>query len=96
MAWLFRRGDVNGVFNLGTGQARSFADLAAAVFRAAGQAPRIEYVDMPAELRGQYQYFTQAPMERLRAAGYQTPFVSLEDGVADYVTRFLATADPYR
>lgn len=96
VAWLFRRGDVNGVFNLGSGQARSFADLAAAVFRAAGQAPRIEYVDMPAEMRVQYQYFTQAPMERLRAAGYQTPFLSLEDGVADYVTRFLATADPYR
>ncbi len=96
VAWLFRRGDINGVFNLGSGQARSFADLAAAVFRAAGQAPRIEYIDMPAELRDQYQYFTQAPMERFRGAGYPAPFASLEDGIADYVTRFLATADPYR
>ncbi|HEY2481681.1 MAG TPA: ADP-glyceromanno-heptose 6-epimerase [Caulobacteraceae bacterium] len=96
VAWLFRRGDVSGVFNLGSGAARSFADLATAVFRAAGQAPRIEYIDMPAELRGQYQYFTEAPMARLRAAGYGAPFASLEDGIADYVTRFLATADPYR
>jgi ADP-L-glycero-D-manno-heptose 6-epimerase len=96
VAWLFRRGDVSGVFNLGSGAARSFADLATAVFRAAGQAPRIDYIDMPPELRGQYQYFTQAPMARLRATGYAAPFASLEDGVADYVTRFLATDDPYR
>jgi ADP-L-glycero-D-manno-heptose 6-epimerase len=96
VAWLFRRGDVSGVFNLGSGAARSFADLATAVFQAAGREPDIEYVEMPAELRGQYQYFTQAPMERLRAVGYTAPFKSLEDGVADYVKRFLATSDPYR
>ena len=96
VAWLFHRGDVNGLFNLGSGQARSFLDLANAVFLASGQAPRIEYVDMPPELGAQYQYFTQARMERLRAAGYDAPFASLEDGVADYVNGFLATADPYR
>jgi ADP-L-glycero-D-manno-heptose 6-epimerase len=96
VAWLFHRGDVNGLFNLGSGQARSFLDLANAVFQAAGQTPRIEYIDMPPELRDQYQYFTQAQMERFRAAGYQPPFASLEDGVTDYVTGFLATVDPYR
>jgi ADP-L-glycero-D-manno-heptose 6-epimerase len=96
VAWLFQRGDVNGLFNLGSGQARSFLDLATAAFHAAGQAPRIEYVDMPSALRTQYQYFTEARMERLRGAGFEAPFTSLEDGVADYITRFLATADPYR
>jgi ADP-L-glycero-D-manno-heptose 6-epimerase len=96
VAWLFHRGDVNGLFNLGSGLARSFLDLATAVFHAASQAPRIEYIDMPPELRAQYQYFTQARMERLRGAGYDAPFTSLEDGVADYLTGFLATADPYR
>ena len=66
------------------------------MFQAAGQTPRIDYIDMPPEMRDQYQYFTQARMERLRAAGYRRPFASLEEGVTDYVTGFLATADPYR
>jgi ADP-L-glycero-D-manno-heptose 6-epimerase len=96
VAWLFHSGDVNGLFNLGSGQARSFFDLATAVFNAAGAPPRIEYIDMPPELRGQYQYFTEARMERFRKAGYEAPFTTLEDGVTDYVTGFLATADPYR
>jgi ADP-L-glycero-D-manno-heptose 6-epimerase len=96
VAWLFRKGDVNGVFNVGSGAARSFKDLVEAVFKAAGQAPRIDYVEMPDDLRDRYQYFTQAKMERLRAAGCTAPFTSLEDGVADYVNRFLARPDPYR
>jgi ADP-L-glycero-D-manno-heptose 6-epimerase len=94
--WLLDHPGVNGVYNLGTGRARSFADLARAAFAAAGREPSIEYVDTPEVLRAQYQYFTQARMDRLRAAGYDKPFIALEDGVADYVRRFLSQADRYR
>jgi ADP-L-glycero-D-manno-heptose 6-epimerase len=95
VAWLARAGGPSGVFNLGSGEARSFEDLARAVFAAAGRKPHIEYVEMPAALRGKYQYFTQARMERLRQAGWNAPSTSLEAGVSDYVTRFLATDDAY-
>jgi ADP-L-glycero-D-manno-heptose 6-epimerase len=94
--WLLDNPKVNGVYNLGTGKARSFADLARAAFAAAGREPRIDYVDTPEPLRAQYQYFTEARMERLRSAGYTAPFVELEDGVADYVRRFLSQPDRYR
>ena len=96
VAWLVRMPGVSGVFNLGSGRARSFADLAHAVFAAAGQPPRIDYIDMPDGLRDAYQYFTEARMGRLRAAGWTDPATSLEDGVADYVRRYLARPDPYR
>lgn len=96
MLWLLDHPRVNGLFNIGTGQARSFADLARAVFAACGRNARIEYVDTPVEIRDKYQYFTEARMERLRGAGYEAPFTSLEDGVRLYVERFLATSDPYR
>ncbi|HEY5289384.1 MAG TPA: ADP-glyceromanno-heptose 6-epimerase [Caulobacteraceae bacterium] len=96
VAWLFHRGDVSGLFNLGSGKARSFHELATAVFHAAGREPRIEFIDMPAGLRDQYQYFTEARIQRLGDAGYLDPFASLEDGVTDYVTNFLAGPDPYR
>lgn len=94
--WLLDHPEVDGLYNLGTGQARSFADLAAAAFAALGKPARIDYVDTPEALRAQYQYFTQARMERLRAAGYDKPFISLEDGVAGYVKRFLSQPDRYR
>jgi ADP-L-glycero-D-manno-heptose 6-epimerase len=96
VAWLLDHPGVSGVFNLGSGTARSFADLAAAVFQAAGRAPRIDYFDMPEAIRDKYQYFTQADMSRLRQAGYAAPMTSLEDGVADYVRGYLGAADPYR
>jgi ADP-L-glycero-D-manno-heptose 6-epimerase len=96
VAWLVGREDVDGLFNLGSGQARSFQDLANAVFRAAGREPAIEFVDMPPELRAHYQYFTEAGIERLRAAGFADPMTPLEAGVSDYVNRFLSNADPYR
>ncbi|QAT16399.1 ADP-glyceromanno-heptose 6-epimerase [Candidatus Velamenicoccus archaeovorus] len=73
-----------GLYNLGTGEARSWNDLAKALFAALGQKPRIFYIDMPEELRGRYQYFTQARMDRLRKAGFKTSFRSLEESVADY------------
>ena len=94
--WLLETPAVNGVFNLGSGQARSFADLAKAVFAAAGREPRIEYFDMPESLRDRYQYFTQAELGRLRAAGFTRPATPLEQGVADYVSGYLARPDPYR
>lgn len=87
--WLLGNGQVSGIFNVGTGEARSFADLAKAVFRALGREPRITYVDMPQHLQGAYQYFTQAYMGKLRAAGYAAPFTSLEEGVSAYVTGHL-------
>ncbi|MGU3493511.1 ADP-glyceromanno-heptose 6-epimerase [Xanthobacteraceae bacterium A53D] len=87
--WLVSTPSVSGIFNIGTGQARSFADLARAVFTAAGQPAKISYIDMPETLRGAYQYYTQADNTKLKAAGYATPFTSLEDGVTDYVTRHL-------
>jgi ADP-L-glycero-D-manno-heptose 6-epimerase len=95
VTWLLDSPNVNGLFNVGTGKARSFADLATAVFRALGREPRIAYVDTPVAIRDKYQYFTEARMERLRAAGYAKPFTALEDGVAAYVRDYLATADPY-
>ena len=96
MLWLYDNPQVDGLFNLGTGKARSFADLVAALFAALGRDPVIDYVDMPLEIRDNYQYFTQADMGRLRAAGYHAPFLSLEDGVADYVNNYLDKDDPYR
>ena len=96
MLWLLDNPAVNGIYNVGTGEARSFAELAAALQKACGKAPDIVYIDMPSEIRDRYQYFTRARIDRLRAAGYAAPFRALEDGVADYVARFLATGDRYR
>lgn len=95
MAWLLEHPEANGVFNIGTGQARSFEDLGRAVFTAMGRTPDIEFVDMPEAIRGKYQYYTQAEMRKLRAVGYDREFLSLEDGVADYVRNHLDKGDPY-
>ena len=95
VVWLLSQAKYKGVFNIGTGKARSFADLAQAVFTAMNVAPRIEYVDTPPEIRSNYQYFTQANMASLRSAGYTHPFTELEDGVADYVQNYLLGRDPY-
>ncbi len=96
MMWLFDNPDVSGLFNLGTGKARSFADLATAVFSALDLEAKISFVDTPVEIRDKYQYFTQASMTRLRAAGYDRPFSELEDGVAAYLKNFLEQDDPYK
>jgi ADP-L-glycero-D-manno-heptose 6-epimerase len=93
--WLANRPDINGVFNLGSGRARSFKEMAEAVFAAADVAPQIDFVPMPLALRDRYQYFTEAKLERLRAAGYEGQFTSLEDGIGDYVKGYLAKPDPY-
>ena len=96
MLWLLDTPDVSGLFNLGTGTARTFLDLANAVFAALGMDPNIEFIDTPEAIRDRYQYFTQAPMERLRAAGYDGDFLGLEDGIGRYVDGFLTTGQPYR
>jgi len=79
----------SGLYNLGTGKARSFEDLAKATFAGLGLPPVIEYIDMPVDIRDKYQYFTEANMQKLINAGYDQPFTSLEDGVEDYVKQFL-------
>lgn len=91
--WLLDHPEVNGLFNLGTGKARTFADLAAALFAALGEPVNVRYIDMPEPLRAKYQYFTEANMEKLRAAGYERAFTSIEDGVGEYVTKYLAADD---
>lgn len=96
MLWLFRNSSVSGIYNVGSGVARSFRDLTETVFRVVGVAPRIEYVDMPEAVRAQYQYFTQARVDRLRAAGYDKGHTSLESGVTRYIESYLAATDPYR
>ena len=79
----------NGLYNLGTGKARTFYDLAANTFIAQGLKPNIEFIDMPEDIRDKYQYFTEANMAKLRAAGYDKPFSTLEEGVQDYVANYL-------
>ncbi len=82
--------DTGGLYNCGTGEARTWNDLANATFAAMGRDPNIDYIEMPDHLREKYQYHTQADQTKLRAAGYDKPFTSLEDGVADYVRTWLA------
>ncbi len=94
--WLLETPAVSGVFNAGSGRARSFLDLANATFAAAGKTPQVEYVDTPESIRDKYQYFTEARMERVRAAGYPGQSTPLEEGVRRYVQDFLMQADPYR
>jgi ADP-L-glycero-D-manno-heptose 6-epimerase len=96
MLWLLDNPQVSGLYNLGTGEARSFADLIGALFAAVGREPNIEFVDTPEDIRANYQYFTEASMARLRGAGYSAPFLSLEDGVGAYVREFLGRNDPYK
>jgi ADP-L-glycero-D-manno-heptose 6-epimerase len=96
IGWLLDNPGVSGLFNLGTGKARTWAELATALFAALGRKPDVEFVEMPENLRAKYQYFTEAPMMKLRSAGFAAPFTSLEAGVTDYVQNYLATRDPYR
>jgi ADP-L-glycero-D-manno-heptose 6-epimerase len=83
------------IYNIGTGQARSFKDLATNVMTSMAREPDITYIDMPQDLQGKYQYFTQAEMQKLRQAGYKKPFTSLEEGVKDYVQNYLMQEDAY-
>jgi ADP-L-glycero-D-manno-heptose 6-epimerase len=96
MLWLLAAPSVSGIFNVGTGKARSFKDLMLAAYAALGTGPNIRYVDMPEPIRGAYQYFTQSEVDRLQGAGYNGGFTALEDAVAAYVKGFLDSADRFR
>jgi ADP-L-glycero-D-manno-heptose 6-epimerase len=95
MWWLLENPAVNGIFNIGTGTARTWNDLVRAVFAAMKLPEQIAYMDMPEGLAGKYQNFTEARMERLSAAGYDAPMYSLEQGITDYVQYYLEAPDPY-
>jgi ADP-L-glycero-D-manno-heptose 6-epimerase len=96
MTWLARNPQASGLFNIGSGTARSFLDLTRAIFAALGRNDDIRFIPMPDDLRGKYQYFTQARMDRLRAAGFAHPPTSIEDGVRSYVQDVLMNAeDPF-
>jgi ADP-L-glycero-D-manno-heptose 6-epimerase len=94
--WLLDHPQVNGIYNVGTGKARSFKAMMTAMLKAMGRAPEIEYIEMPKQLSGKYQYWTEARMERLRQAGYDASSPTLEASVEDYVKNYLDRPDPYR
>jgi ADP-L-glycero-D-manno-heptose 6-epimerase len=95
--WMIDKPKVSGFFNVGTGKARTFKDLATCLFKSLGHSqPKIDFIDMPVELVAKYQYVTEADMEKLKKAGYTKAFTSLEEGVRDYVNTYLKSADPYR
>lgn len=88
--FLYSKEPASGIYNLGTGKARTFLDLARSTFRAMNKEEAISFIDTPADIRDKYQYFTEANMKKLIAAGYEKPFTSLEEGVKDYVQNYLA------
>lgn len=94
--YLMKKQPVSGLFNLGTGKARSFLDLVRATFKAMGVEEKISFIDMPEQLRPAYQYFTEAEMQFLRKAGYKENFYSLEEGVKDYVQNYLMKDKAYK
>ena len=95
MLWLAEHPAVNGIFNCGTGAARTFLDLADAVIAEVARPSNIEFIPTPDNIRDKYQYFTEARMDRLRKAGYTRAFTSLEEGVARYMRNHLLAEDPY-
>jgi ADP-L-glycero-D-manno-heptose 6-epimerase len=96
MMWLLSAPSVSGLFNVGTGKARSFRDMMLSAYAALGTAPNIQYIDMPEAIRGSYQYFTQSEVDRLQHAGYNGGFTTLEEAVGIYVRGFLDRADRFR
>ncbi|MCX6286277.1 MAG: NAD-dependent epimerase/dehydratase family protein, partial [Bacteroidetes bacterium] len=84
-----------GIYNLGTGRARTFLDLVNSVFFSLDMVPDIEFIDTPADIRDKYQYFTEAKMDKLKQAGYSKPFHSLEDGISEYVQAYLQSTRYY-
>lgn len=87
--WLFKNKKQSGIYNLGTGKSRTFLDLANNVFKAMDKKTQIEFIDTPLDIRNKYQYFTEAKMEKLKSIGYSKSFTSLENGIEDYVRKFL-------
>jgi ADP-L-glycero-D-manno-heptose 6-epimerase len=96
MLWFCENQDTSGLFNVGTGQARTFESLASSIFKTLDIEAKLDYAPMPERLRDHYQYFTEASMEKLRSAGYQNPFHSLEEGIEKYIKDYLLKEDIYR
>jgi ADP-L-glycero-D-manno-heptose 6-epimerase len=96
LRWLLQTSAVNGIFNVGTGKAESFRNMILAMFKAMRRPPKIDYINMPESIRGQYQYFTQASVENLRRAGYNADFTPLDSAVTRYVADYLDRDDRYR
>jgi len=95
MMWLYRTPTVSGLFNIGSGQGRTFNELAKAAFAALGVPENITYIPMPETLRDKYQYYTQADMQKLKTAGYDIPLTSIEAGVQQYFDQYLSQQDRY-
>jgi len=95
LMWSLEHRESNGIYNLGSGKARSWNDLASSLFSAMDRKHNIEYVDMPEDIRPAYQYFTEADISKLRSAGYDKAFTPLEDAIADYIGSYLATQSIY-
>ncbi|ULQ58080.1 ADP-glyceromanno-heptose 6-epimerase [Flavihumibacter rivuli] len=93
--WLMEHQPASGIYNLGTGKARTFEDLVRSTFKGLDLEPHIQFIDMPEDIRDKYQYFTEANMQKLRNAGYREAFYSLEEGVDDYVRNYLSKAKYY-
>ena len=96
LTWFAAHAPPSGLYNVGTGRAQTWLELVDAVYAALGRSPSIRWMDVPPEIRERYQYYTQADVSKLRAAGYARPFRPVEEGVPDYVRGYLAAADPYR
>jgi ADP-L-glycero-D-manno-heptose 6-epimerase len=92
--WFLENRDVSGIFNIGSGEARTWNDLVSAIFKAMGMPVNIEYIDMPENLLSKYQYFTRADITKIKKAGYKSSLTSVEEGVADYVKNYLLR-NPY-
>lgn len=95
MWWFLQNPEINGIFNLGTGKARSWNDLVRGVFASMGKEPDIEYIEMPEEIKKKYQYLTEAVMEKLKRAKCPVRFRSLEEGIEDYIKNYLQTKNWY-
>lgn len=93
--WLMHHRKNSGIYNLGSGKARTFLDLTKATFKAMNKDEDINFIDTPADIRDKYQYFTEANMDKLKSIGYDTPFSTLEEGVEDYVTNYLSSTHYY-
>ena len=87
--YLYKNQPESGIYNLGTGKARTFLDLTVNTFKALDLEPQISFIDTPEDIREKYQYFTEAKMEKLRSTGYDKPFYTLEEGIEDYVRNYL-------
>ena len=96
VTWLLENPKTSGIFNVGSGAARSFLDIAKALGRVMNAEAKVEFIDMPEAIRDRYQYFTQADMTKFHDAGLNAPFASLEDGISDYVAQYMAREDQYR